>query len=463
MRRLMVMTLLLMAGSGCASSSSAKVGAPAVGGLTGDTPWPAANAIVAAVAAAMPKFPARRCSIKDHGAVADGITDNTAAFAATIAACSAAGGGHVDVPPGRYVSGAITLLDDIDLHFATGATILFSADPTKYPIVRTRYEGIELMNRSPMVYAFQCKNIAITGAGVLDATATAAWNRGGDRATLETWANMNRPVEERTGVAARTSFVQPYLCTNVYIQGITLVGATFWQFHPVLSRYVLFDGVSATNSGKGNNDGLDPESCDHVVVKNSSIKARDDAMAIKSGRDADGRRINVPTSNVVLMHDRMASSNWGMITIGSELTGGIRGVYAYDINVDAGDRVKYILELKGSSQRGGGASDIHLHTVKATNGVTASVVFADMSYQRQLGPYLPRYENITLDNLTIDGAPLVLDLNGVAVTSTGMAFNPIGPVSIANSTFNDIARAANRVTQVTINWTASTINGAPAR
>ena len=145
---------------------------------------------------------------------------------------------------------------------------------------------------------------------------------------------------------------------NVYIQGITLRGAQFWQFHPVLSRYVMFDGVATTNSGKGNNDGLDPESCDHVVVKNSSIKARDDAMAIKSGRDADGRRINVPTTNLVIVRTSMASSNWGMITLGSELSAGIRGVYAYDIKVDAGDRVKYVLELKGSSQRGGFATDI---------------------------------------------------------------------------------------------------------
>jgi polygalacturonase len=427
------------------------------------TPWPAADAIIAAVTAAMPVFPDRRCSIKDHGAIADGTTDNTAAFARAIAACAAAGGGHVDVPPGNYVSGAIALLDNIDLHFETGATIRFSADPSKYPIVRTRYEGIELMNRSPMIYAFQRKNIAVTGRGVLDASATEAWNVGGGRGTLETWANMNRPVEERTGNQSRTSFVQPYLCTNVYIQGITLRGAQFWQFHPVLSRYVMFDGVATTNSGKGNNDGLDPESCDHVVVKNSSIKARDDAMAIKSGRDADGRRINVPTTNLVIVRTSMASSNWGMITLGSELSAGIRGVYAYDIKVDAGDRVKYVLELKGSSQRGGFATDIHLDTVTASNGVSASVMFADMSYMGQMGPYMPRYDKITLNRLTIDGAPLVLDLNGVATTATGTTFYPIGPVQITNSTFKNIATATNRVANVTVNWNNTTINGQPAR
>jgi polygalacturonase len=225
----------------------------------------------------------------------------------------------------------------------------------------------------------------------------------------------------------------------------------------------MFDGVATTNSGMGNNDGLDPESCDHVVVKNSSIKARDDAMAIKSGRDADGRRINVPTTNLVIVHTSMASSNWGMITIGSELSAGIRGVYAHDIKVDAGDRVKYVLELKGSSQRGGFATDIHLDTVTASNGVSASVMFADMSYMGQVGPYMPRYDRITLNRLTIDGAPLVLDLNGVATTATGTTFYPVGPVQITNSTFRNIATASNRVANVTVTWNNTTINGQPAR
>jgi polygalacturonase len=457
------------AGAGTGGASTGGTGGADAGSpkdaavVTGDTPWPEANAIIAEVVAAMPTFPAKRCSIKDHGAVADGKTDSTAAFAMAIATCAGAGGGHVDVPAGSYVSGAIILQDNIDLHFEQGATILFSGDASKYPIVRTRYEGVELMNRSPMIYAFQRKNIAITGPGVLDATATASWNVGAGRGTLESWANMGRPVEQRTGNQSRTSFVQPYLCTNVLIQGITLKGSNFWQFHPVLSKYVLFDGVASTNSGNGNNDGLDPESCDHVVVRNSSIKARDDAMAIKSGRDADGRRINVPTSNLVIVHTSMASSNWGMITLGSELTGGIKNVYAHDIKIDAGDRVKYILELKGSSQRGGFAEDIHLDKVTATNGVSASVMFSDMSYMGQTGPYMPHYDRITLDHLTVDGAPLVLDLNGVATTAAGVTFAPIGPVTISNSTFKNIANPTNQVTRVTINWSNTTINGQPAK
>jgi polygalacturonase len=427
--------------------------------VAADTPWSAANAIVTAVVAAMPVFADRHCSIKNHGARADGKTDATAAFAAAIAACAAAGGGHVDVPAGTYVSGAIALLDNIDLHFASGATILFSADPSKYPIVRTRYEGIELMNHSPMIYAISRRNIAITGPGVLDASRTSAWNTGGERSKLEAWANAGTPVQMRTGARCRTSFVEPYLSRNVYIQGITLKGAQFWQFHPTLSSYVLFDGVTTTDSTRSNNDGLDPESSDHVVVTGSTIKARDDAMAIKSGRDADGRRLNVPTTDLVILHSKMASSNWGMITIGSELTGGIRGVYAHDIQVTSGDKVKYVVELKGNSQRGGFATAIHLDKISVTNGISGAVMFADMSYNGQTGPYQPHYDDVTLDHLTVDGAPQVLQLNGVARTADGTTFQPMGPLTISNSTFRNITTATDTTTGVTVTWLNTTING----
>ena len=426
-------------------------------------PWPAASTIVDEVTAAMPTFPTRRCSVKDHGAVGDGRRDNTSAFARAIAACAAAGGGHVDVPSGTYVSGAIHLLDNIDLHFAKGATIRFTSDSSKYPIVRTRYEGIELMNRSPMIYAFSRKNIAITGEGILDATNTASWNTGSDRGKLEAWANNNTPVADRRGAKSRTSFVQPYRCTNVFIQGITLKGSNFWQFHPVLSRYVMFDGVTTTDSGKSNNDALDPESSDRVVIKNSTLKSRDDTIAVKSGRDADGRRINVPTTNVVVMNSFMHSSNWGMITLGSELTGGIRGIYVHNIQVKVGDRVKYVLELKGNSQRGGGASDIHLSTITTAGTVSGSVMFADMSYKDQKGPYTPRYDNITLDKIVVQKAPQVLQLQGAATTSTGMTFYPIGTVTISNSTFRNIANPSNQAEHVDVNWINTTINDIPVR
>jgi polygalacturonase len=414
---------------------------------------------VARVMAAMPVFPARMCTVTDaaYGGRADGTTDNTDAFKKAMAACSQMGGGHVQVPAGNYLTGAIELQDNVDLHLERGATLLFSGDESKFPLVLTRYEGIEHMNNSPMIYAYGKKNIAVTGAGTLDASRTASWNTGAGRARLEDWANSNTPVAQRVGNRSRTTFVEPYNSSNVLIQGITLRGAQFWQFHPTLSTNVLVDGVTATDSGAGNNDGFDPESCDGVVLTNSTIAAGDDAMAIKSGRDADGRRINKPMQNLVIMHSSFRS-RWGLLTLGSELTGGIANVYGYDLKTIAGDSVKYVLELKGNSQRGGFINEVHLDTISATRGVGSAVMWADMQYMGQTGPYLPKYDKFTLGHMRIDGAPIVLDLQGMS------AANPLGSVAISNSTFTNIGTATNRIVDVrSVTWDQVTINGAPAR
>jgi len=240
-----------------------------------------------------PKIPNNTCSVTDpaYGAKGDGRTDDSAAFGKAIAACAAKGGGHVNVPAGTYSTGAITLDSNIDVHFEMGAVIKFNGTLANYPMVQTRYQGTGMMNHSPMIYAFNKHDISVTGPGVLDASGIPAFS-------------------------PRVNFVEPYSCTNVLIQGITLRGAHFWQFHPTMSNYVWVDGVTTTDSGLSNNDGFDPESCTNCVLTNSTIQAGDDAIAIKSGRDDYGRMINVPTSNFVFMHTGF-SSRWGLMTLGS--------------------------------------------------------------------------------------------------------------------------------------------------
>ncbi|MDP9150061.1 MAG: glycosyl hydrolase family 28 protein [Myxococcota bacterium] len=420
----------------------------------GPLPWAAANAILCRIVP--PTFPAKTCTVTDaaYGAKADGATDDTDAFKKAIADCSQAGGGHVVVPSGSYVSGAIELLDNVDLQFQMGAVIKFSADVSKYPVVLTRYEGIELMNHSPMIYAYKRTNIAVTGPGVLDASATGSWNTGSSRAPLEAYANSNTPVTMRSaGGCCRSTFVEPYSCTNVLIQGITLRGAHFWQIHPTLSTNVTVDGVHVTDSGLPNDDGFDPESSDHVLLTNSTIESSDDAMAVKSGRDADGRRINVPTSNFVFMHSSFASKV-GLLTLGSEATGGIHDVYGYDIKTTSAG-VTYVLQIKGNTQRGGVVTDVHLDTVVST-GVRSKVVNADMHYMGQTGPYMPMYGNFSLSNATVSGAPQVLNLVGLSAAA------PLGPVVMSNSTYTNIGNATNIAQNATVSWNNVTINGAAA-
>src|SRR5215471_17636809 len=161
-------------------------------------PWSAANAILAR--ARLPTFRDQVFMISDHGAIGDGTSDNTIAFQRAITACSQAGGGHVMVPAGTFLSGAIHLMSNVNLHLDSGATIRFSGDVSKFPIVLTRYQGIELMNHSPMIYAFGQTNIAITGSGTLDAAASAAWNNADDSsawARLQADANAGVPVSQR--------------------------------------------------------------------------------------------------------------------------------------------------------------------------------------------------------------------------------------------------------------------------
>src|SRR5438552_2194696 len=319
---------------------------------SGPLPWLKANRILANTM--VPVFPNTNFVVTHpaYGAVGDGHTDNTAAFQKAIATCNAAGGGHVVVPAGTYMTGAIYLKSNVDLHLDPGATLMFSGDASSYPLVLTRYEGIECMNHSPMIYVYGEKNIALTGSGTLDVSGTASWNNGSDRAmVLEPLVADGLLPQQRYVVGRlRSSFVQPYRCDTVLIQGVTLRNSRFWQLHPTLCRNVTIDGVTTHYSGS-NTDGCDSECCDHVVIKNSTLLAGDDNIALKSGRDIDGRRINLPTQNIVIWNNQFEGP-WGAIALGSELTGGIRNVYAYN-NSTIGSSTKYALHVKSNTRRGG--------------------------------------------------------------------------------------------------------------
>lgn len=421
---------------------------------SGPLPWSAANDILANTA--VPSFPNENFVVTHpaYGARGDGHTDNTAAFQKAIATCNAAGGGHVVVPAGTYVTGAIYLKSNVDLHLDAGATLMFSGDASRYPLVLTRYEGIECMNHSPMIYAFGEKNVALTGSGTLDASGTASWNHGSNRAgVLEPLVARGVPPQQRNAAGKlRSSFVQPYNCDTVLIQGVTLRNSRFWQLHPTLCRNVTVDGVTTHHSG-GNTDGCDPECCDHVVIKNSTLLAGDDNIAIKSGRDADGRRVNVPTQNVVIWNNQFEGP-FGAICLGSELTGGIQNVYAYN-NSTVGSGTRYALFVKSNTKRGGFARNVHIDRFHGSSFHRA-VVFVTMNYFGQTGNFLPDFSGpFNLSNFVVDTAPIALDVHGLPGDNTG-TFN------LSNCTFTHIANPASNISHVTkVNYTHVTINGKP--
>jgi polygalacturonase len=417
-------------------------------------PWPAAQQIVNETKQVL--IPARTFDVTSFGAKGDGTTDNTAAFAAAINAAHAAGGGQVVVPSGTYVSGAIRLRSNIDFHLNAGATIKFSGDVSKYPTVLTRYEGIECMNHSPMVYAYGQTNISLTGAGTLDAGGTASWNTGSDRAYLESLiaqgiTDPTKRVVPGSGHFMRSTFVEPYNCDTVLIQGVRLKNPMFWQIHPTLCRNVIVDGVSTDPStAHSNTDGCDPECSDHVVIRNCNLGAHDDNIAIKSGRDADGRRINVPSQNIVIYNNVM-NGNWGAVTCGSEITGGVHNVYAYKCNIVGA--TKFALYVKSNTLRGGGATNVNLDSI--TGAPTRGYVLLTSTYNGQTGSYPPVWGPFSLNHCPSTTVPQVLNVSGLSNAK-------VNGFTVANSAFNGVGNTSDTISNVTgLSFTNVTYNGKP--
>src|SRR5258707_2816586 len=309
-----------------------------------------------------PRFPAREFVITKFGAH-DG-EDASAAIAKAIEACARAGGGHVIVPKGDYLTGPIRLQSHVDLHIDAGATLRFSQDPSRYPLKLTRWEGVELMNYAPFISAPDCEDVAITGEGTLDGQAdeTHWWNWKGEKEPRQQSADRNAlfkqndeavPVAQRiygAGHFLRPTFVEPYRSRNILIEGVTIRNAPFWVLHPTLCTNVTIRRVTIIGHGP-NTDGCDPESCRDVLIEDCIFDTGDDCIALKSGRNADGRRLNVPIENVVIRGCRMNSGHGG-ITVGSEVSGGARNIYAEKNRLDSPE-LERRLRVKTNNARGG--------------------------------------------------------------------------------------------------------------
>ncbi len=388
------------------------------------TPWAEANEILAST-----RLPSIPSAIFVRFPSAPRGNDETLAIQSAIDGAWSAGGGLVEVTPGEHLTGALRLRSRVNLHLAAGAFLIFSEDPRLYPPVFTRYEGIECVNRSPLIYAYGESDIAISGEGTLDASRTAGWNRGADRGFLESLVAEGVEPSGRSMLGRlRTSFIQPYRCARVLIEGITLTGSPFWQVHPVLCTDVTVEGVTTSVSG-ANSDGCDPESCDRVVVRGCTLASGDDDIALKSGRDADGRRLAVPCRNVVIVGCQ-GEGRFGFLSCGSELTGGIENVYAYR-NRSYGRGIGSVLWVKSNTRRGGYARNVRIADFRAA-ALRNAVVSMTTDYDGQEGEWLPRFSDIELSGLAVESAPRVLDLKGLAAA-------PIGPVVLRDSTFAAVA------------------------
>jgi polygalacturonase len=440
---------MMLAGVSVARGSVARP----LGSFPGDfadtvDPWAEVPGILARIKA--PVFPNRDFEISDYGAEGDNQTDCTEAFVKAIAACHASGGGRVVVPPGQYVTGSITLQSNVNLHVSHGATIRFSRDSKRYPLVFTRWEGTELMNYSPFIYAFEQENIGITGQGTIDGNCdcehwwpwkgrtNCGWKPGDvsqerDRNQLFDMAERGVPVSERVfgeGHYLRPQFIQPYRCKNVLIEGVTLFNSPMWQVHPVLCTNVTIRGLTISSFGP-NTDGCDPECCTDVLVENCFFNTGDDCIAIKSGRNADGRRVGMPSQNIVVRDCRMKDGHGG-VTVGSEISGGVRNVFAENCEMDS-PHLDIAVRIKNNAMRGGRLENIYARNINV--GQVAMAGFSiDFFYEEgDSGKFVPVARNVEVRNLKTRKAQYALYLRG-------FKHAPIEGVRIVDCDFDGVSK-----------------------
>ncbi len=358
-----------------------------------------------------PQFPKKDFNVKDYGAVNDGKADCKPAFDKAIAACSKAGGGRVVVPQGRYfLKGPIHFKDNVNLHVKKGATIKFSTDPNDYmPVVRTRFEGCDCFNYSPMLYAYKKKNIAVTGSGTIDARASRknwwAWKkkskgRNSSKNQLIKQNNTEVPIEKRVYGAAkeglRPVMIQFFECNNILIEGVTINNSPMWHLNPVLCSNLTVRGLTIEGDGP-NNDGCNPDSCQYVLIEKCKFKTGDDCIAIKCGKNNDGWKTK-PSQFIIIRSNQMADGHGGVV-IGSEMSGGVRWVFAHDNKMDSPD-LDRALRFKSNTDRGGYIENFYARNIVVGQTKKAPIVF-NMHYSKPVVRKSPPvFRKFRIENLT---------------------------------------------------------------
>ena len=421
-----------------------------------------------------PVFPDREFDITRYGASGDGRTDCTEAIAKAIAACAGAGGGRMLAPNGVFLTGPIHLKSNVNLHLADQATLRFSPDPKRYlPAVFSRWEGTECMNHSPLIYAFEQTNIAITGTGTLDGQAdcqhwwpwvgrtSCGWRQGDpsqqqDRKALVALADKDVPVRERIfggGHFLRPQFIQPYRCTNVLIEGVTIRNSPMWEIHPVLSRNVTIRNVNISSHGP-NNDGCDPESCTNVLIDNCTFDTGDDCIAIKSGRNRDGRRVGVACENLVIRNCTMKDGHGG-VTIGSEVSGNVRNIFVDACRMDS-PHLDRALRIKTNSYRGGVIENVYFRGV-TVGQVSDAIVQVDFYYEEGPGgQFAPTVRNIAIQDVTCRRSKFALNLRGYPSA-------PIRDVRLSHCVFEQVAEPNLIENTQGLSFDDVSMNGRPLR
>jgi polygalacturonase len=370
----------------------------------------------------------KKLPITDFGAVLGDKQKTTQAIAKAIDKANALGGGVVIIPEGEWLTGKIHLKSNVNLHLNKGAVLLFSENPNDYlPAVHSTWEGMECYNYSPLIYAYECKNIAITGEGEVKAQMD-IWKQWFARPKphmesikrLYNLASQYTPVKDRQMVNdtahLRPQFIQFNRSENIVLEGITITNSPFWTIHPYLCKNVVIRKVTVYAHGH-NNDGVDPEMSQNVLIEDCVFDQGDDAIAIKSGRNPEGWRLKTPSKNIVI-RNCLVKNGHQLVAIGSELSGGIENVFINNCEVVDGAKLSHLLFIKTNERMGGFVKNIHVGNVKAGKidlGILG--IETDVLYQwRNLVPTIERrltpIQDVYLDNVTANNVKFISRILG---------------------------------------------------
>jgi polygalacturonase len=380
-------------------------------------PWDEAGRIVAGIRE--PEFPQHSINVREQGAVGDGLHNDLPALQQAINACSAAGGGTVNVSVGVYrLEGPLQLKSHVNLHLEKGSTLRFSAHPPDFlPAVFTRWEGTEMFGYSPFIYANGCANLAITGQGTIDgnvAATFATWRKlqKTDQNALRTMGDDEVPLKDRVfgeGHWLRPSFIQFINCSRIKIEGVRIVESPFWIIHPVYSSHITIRDVDI-ESMRLNNDGVDIDSSTYVLVENSTFRTGDDAVVVKSGRDSEGRRIGKPSENIVIRNNTLLKVHNGF-AIGSEMSGSVRNVFIENNKIERGRNLIY---FKSNLDRGAVVENVHVRNIEVDYASHNLIRFQTDYHSFRGGNHPPVFRNFRIENVMCREAETGIRIEGHA-------------------------------------------------
>ncbi|HMT75047.1 MAG TPA: glycoside hydrolase family 28 protein [Chitinophagaceae bacterium] len=412
-----------------------------------------------------PKFKKDTTSIVKFGAIPDGYTLNTKSINDAITAVSKKGGGVVFVPAGLWLTGPVVIKSNVNLHLAQGATLLFTADKSQYPLVAANWEGLPQMRNQSPVSATDAVNIAITGKGIIDGNGDPWRAVKSDKLTASQWKKlvasggvlsedkktwypsesfmkgskmpsnpgMITPDRDAAYYESIKDFLRPNMvlftkCKNVLLEGVIFQNSPAWCLHPLMCENLTVKNIFVKNPWYAQNgDGIDVESCKNVLIENSVFDVGDDALCMKSGRDVEGRKRGMPTENVIIRGCTVYASHGGFV-IGSEMSGGARNIYVSNctfIGSDIG------LRFKTTRGRGGVVENIFIKDIYMKD-IPAEAILFDMYYMakdpvalvgekrelpkvefKAVDETTPSFRNFHISNVYCNGAEKGIFLRGV--------------------------------------------------